>query len=444
MARGGARDARASVRTARALRRRRRAAVRVPRLSAARRHRRRRRFVESHGDARGHARRFTWRDAADRHRAVADTARSDVADASPDRSRRRDGFPSGLATGATSTSTRWAFCFNGRQLRLVDVDRPYARRFLEFDLRETLNDADRSRLLWAFARPAAFAMRAGTRPALVSEIVAACDAHGVGVREALQGGVREALELLCAELARAARRRGDGRSATVTGVARSIDGRGSSPDTCGDARRCRQLRRSTRRRRRMSCRRDSRCCIACCSCCSPRLARSCRCGIRCIATATRSARSIVRPSIRRRAGCGKALQAISRLAHAGCETDGLTITAFNSQLFSPDGAPLIDRARIDSAIVARILQSLMTTPGAKGRGRERITYADLGVEQLGAVYERVLDYAPQLEAATASRLPRASRHRARARRPRRSPACRRRRVHGAAARADGDAGAAPA
>ena len=82
-------------------------------------------------------------------------------------------------------------------------------------------------------------------------------------------------------------------------------------------------------------------------------------------------------------------------------SDDLSITAFNSQLFSPDGAPLIDRARIDSATVARILQSLMTTPGAKGRGRERITYADLGVEQLGAVYERVLDYAPQLEVATA-------------------------------------------
>ncbi len=110
-------------------------------------------------------------------------------------------------------------------------------------------------------------------------------------------------------------------------------------------------------------------------------------------------------------GLWEALQAISRLAHAGCETDGLTITAFNSQLFSPDGAPLIDRARIDSAIVARILQSLMTTPGAKGRGRERITYADLGVEQLGAVYERVLDYAPRLEAATANRLAPASRHR---------------------------------
>jgi len=39
----------------------------------------------------------------------------------------------------------------------------------------------------------------------------------------------------------------------------------------------------------------------------------------------------------------------------------------------------------------------MTTPARGRRERDRITYADLGVEQLGTVYERVLDYAPQLE-----------------------------------------------
>ncbi len=214
-----------------------------------------------------------------------------------------------------SEPARWAFCFNGRHLRLVDVDRPYARRFLEFDLRETLNDSDRSRLLWAFARPAAFAVRAGTRPPLVSEIVAACDAHGVGVREALQGGVREALELLCEELARAARResRPARHGGTGTGAGtrlRAIAGNGigrdrdSGPfdgghvtdaiDASGapDAGRCRFAGTHAAVSRASSC-------------CSPRLARSCRCGIRSIATATPSAPSIVRPSVRRRADCGK-------------------------------------------------------------------------------------------------------------------------------------------
>src|SRR5262249_34403560 len=52
---------------------------------------------------------------------------------------------------------------------------------------------------------------------------------------------------------------------------------------------------------------------------------------------------------------------------------------------------------VASPVIAEVLDALMTTPARARRGRERITYADLGVEQLGTVYERVLDYAPQLE-----------------------------------------------
>lgn len=323
----------------------------------------------------------------------------------------------GAVLEGSGKSTRWAFCFNGRHLRLVDVDRPYARRFLEFDLRETLNDADRSRLLWAFARPAAFAMRAGTRPALVSEIVAACDAHGVGVREALQGGVREALELLCEQLARAARRESPAarRRSRSRACTRSPEVGAGADETAAAG----QVAASALPT------------LPTLPTAADVVSQGLTLLYRVLFLLFAEARALVpvwhplyRDSytigtLHRQAerqtprGLWEALQAISRLAHAGCETDGLTITAFNSQLFSPDGAPLIDRARIDSAIVARILQSLMTTPGAKGRGRERITYADLGVEQLGAVYERVLDYAPQLEAATASHLAAPSRHRTR-------------------------------
>lgn len=307
---------------------------------------------------------------------------------------------------------RWAFGFNGRLLRLLDLDRPYARRFIEFDLAETIPDAMRCRLLWAIARPGAFgsttatsdqrsvrladadgvssairrSMRRGARSAttahardarrqpLVSEIVDACDSHGLSVREALQGGVREALELLCAELARAARRAPatNGRDVTAVDVVSQgltllyrvlfllfAEARALVPvwhPVYRDSYTIATLHRLAERA-------------------APR-------------------------------GLWEALQAISRLAHEGCETDDLSMTAFNSQLFSPDCAPLVDRARIDSATIGRVLRALMTTPGRTGRGRERITYADLGVEQLGAVYERILDYAPELEGATASRLAR--------------------------------------
>jgi hypothetical protein len=115
----------------------------------------------------------------------------------------------------------------------------------------------------------------------------------------------------------------------------------------------------------------------------------------------------------RSCGCGRgiaaarglwaALQAIMRLAHAGCEAGDLRVTPFNGRLFAPDRADLVDRPRgrrrrgrsrpARDASLARVLLALTTRPGGAG-GRERISYGDLGVEQLGAVYERVLDYEP--------------------------------------------------
>jgi hypothetical protein len=96
-------------------------------------------------------------------------------------------------------------------------------------------------------------------------------------------------------------------------------------------------------------------------------------------------------------GLWEAVQAVSRLAHEGCVTDDLSVTAFNGQLFSPDHTPLGEQLQIPSSVIAGVLDALMMTPPRARRGRERITYADLGVEQLGTVYERVLDYAPLLE-----------------------------------------------
>ena len=91
-------------------------------------------------------------------------------------------------------------------------------------------------------------------------------------------------------------------------------------------------------------------------------------------------------------GVWPALQAVSRLAHAGCTAGDLQVTAFNGRLFSPRYAPLADRRRIPDTVAAEVLLSLATE--AAPAGRRRISYYDLGVEQLGSVYERVLEYEP--------------------------------------------------
>lgn len=91
-------------------------------------------------------------------------------------------------------------------------------------------------------------------------------------------------------------------------------------------------------------------------------------------------------------GLWPALRAISRLAHAGCRAGDLEVTAFNGRLFSPRHAPLIEQRRLPDALAAEVLLALATEPARSGR--RLISYHDLGVEQLGAVYERVLDYEP--------------------------------------------------
>jgi hypothetical protein len=68
------------------------------------------------------------------------------------------------------------------------------------------------------------------------------------------------------------------------------------------------------------------------------------------------------------------------------------VTAFNGRLFSPRHAPLIEQRRIPDALAAEVLLALATEPARSGR--RLISYHDLGVEQLGAVYERVLEYEP--------------------------------------------------
>lgn len=90
------------------------------------------------------------------------------------------------------------------------------------------------------------------------------------------------------------------------------------------------------------------------------------------------------------------LAAVSRLLRSGCRTPRLDVPPFNGRLFSRAAAPTLERPRAthssragrDDAAIAATLLSLSTR--ATRYGRETIAYPDLGVEQLGAVYERVL------------------------------------------------------
>jgi hypothetical protein len=122
-------------------------------------------------------------------------------------------------------------------------------------------------------------------------------------------------------------------------------------------------------------------------------------------------------------GLWEAFQAISRLAHGGCRAGSLVVTPFNGRLFSPSRTPLAESARLDDAAARAAIVALSTVKAPGGGGRVRIAYRDLGVEQLGAVYESVLEYEPRVDAEgdrAATSAPPSGRHRAEALRRARS------------------------
>jgi hypothetical protein len=74
--------------------------------------------------------------------------------------------------------------------------------------------------------------------------------------------------------------------------------------------------------------------------------------------------------------------------------DEFKIDRVESHLFDPARTPLLDKVRIRNAVWQQIIQLLSLTKAGTGRNqrRGRVSYAQLGIIQLGAVYEGLLSY----------------------------------------------------
>jgi hypothetical protein len=252
-----------------------------------------------------------------------------------------------------AANTRWGLVFSGSHLRVVDAKRPWSRRSLEFDLAAMLSD---ERSLTALV---GILQAAGTAEALEG-IVSRGERHGEAVCASLGRGVLDALGELFIEL--------DGRRSPTALTDRVVFDQAITIVyrllflLFAEARALVPTWHPTYRTAYTV---DALC-----------------------------HRALEQP---RRRGLWKALQAMSRLAHHGCHAGDLIVTPFNGRLFAPRHTPLATHAVLSDAVVGRAVISLATT--RRDGARERIAYGDLGVEQLGAVYERVLDYEPVRDSA---------------------------------------------
>jgi len=362
-------------------------------------------------------------------------------------------------TRAAQQSASWCLIFNGLQLRIVDAGRLYARRHLEIDLDLAIDDPRTfAALLTLFGATALAA--APDDPRSLHALVTRSDRHAAGVCRSLRDGVLSAsAEILRALLAAKVRLKPDttetgpksGRSSpdrvpvasgstrtvpdrvpVVSGFSRTIPDRvpvasGSRrtvpdrvPVASGSRRTIpdrvpvafgfpgRPKPRSGEGGRRTVGVEDS-------------FEQALTIVYRMLFLLFAEARALVplwhpiyRESYSLEAlrdtaeqslpapGLWDALRAIARLAHAGCRAGDLQVTPFNGRLFAPARTPLAERLDLDDGAARRAIVALSTRQAPDRAGRERIAYRDLGVEQLGAVYETLLDYEPCLECGAVS------------------------------------------
>jgi hypothetical protein len=90
----------------------------------------------------------------------------------------------------------------------------------------------------------------------------------------------------------------------------------------------------------------------------------------------------------------KSLQALFRMIRGGIETEELVVPPYNGGLFSEKTGALLEKCRVSDDCMVEVLQTLSRTQPQKRLGRERIAYGELGVEELGAIYEGLLQYEP--------------------------------------------------
>jgi hypothetical protein len=69
-----------------------------------------------------------------------------------------------------------------------------------------------------------------------------------------------------------------------------------------------------------------------------------------------------------------------------------TMRPLTATLFAPASTPLLNRARLSNRCLQSVIRKLSLSVDAKSRTIGRVNYAELGINQLGAVYEGLLSY----------------------------------------------------
>lgn len=103
------------------------------------------------------------------------------------------------------------------------------------------------------------------------------------------------------------------------------------------------------------------------------------------------------------------LRALFKAFEHGLSATELHIAPLGGALFGAASTPLLDRLKWGEHGCAALIDNLLRAPRGKGQGRSlvRLSYRDLGVEELGRVYEALLELEPGITSEPMVRLRRA-------------------------------------
>jgi hypothetical protein len=72
--------------------------------------------------------------------------------------------------------------------------------------------------------------------------------------------------------------------------------------------------------------------------------------------------------------------------------DSFRLTPLKAHLFDPARVPTLSRVRFRNVVLREVIELMSLTKEGKGKRRGRVSYSQLGINQLGAVYEALLSF----------------------------------------------------
>lgn len=88
------------------------------------------------------------------------------------------------------------------------------------------------------------------------------------------------------------------------------------------------------------------------------------------------------------------LLALSRLLYGGSQHPELAVTQYGGSLFDPERYPFLEKLRINNRVTLHMLESVqyIRVQTSRGQERRRVSFVGLDVENIGYVYEGLLDH----------------------------------------------------